>query len=317
MLGTFNVVGNTLRFTFDGVDDNANRVLNGDFELWDSPPTVPVSWLISAPQNGNPGTQVVGLDGTGYAVELVTQGGLPGGLYQTVPTQLTVTGPFTAAMDFAFGTGTSERTFNPSIREGTGTIRINIRTAVDPANPTGPQDLEFHDGAAWHTVAADLVPSNFAGGVVHAYRLEISGDTMANSMFVTVTDLTTGTPVVADLDASAWWSTEPGATGGLNHFRFDTQRITGPCRIDNVTLTAHAQVSGRFDFDGNGAVNLDDLSRFAQCTTGAAVSGPPAGCASGDYLRADDDDDQDVDMDDFAALQRCISTGGSADPDCL
>jgi hypothetical protein len=215
----------------------ANRVVNGDFELWDDPPTIPTDWgqsganLISS--------QVTGLDGTGYAVQVATAGGAAGGLFQTLPPEDKVTGSFFISMDFAFDTPVGgDRVLNPSIRDGTSTIRLNIWTAIDPGNPTGPQDLQFHDGSTWHTVAADLSPSDFAAGSVHPYRMEMTGDTTTEALFVTVTDLTTGIPVVANYDATALWSANPAATGGgINHFRFDTQRIDAPYRIDNVVLT--------------------------------------------------------------------------------
>src|SRR5690606_19852220 len=123
-----------------------NRVVNPGFELWDDPPVIPTGWGQSG--SNVVSSQVPGLDGSGFAVQITTAGGAAGGLFQTLPPEDRVVGEFYIAMDFAFDTPAAggDRVFNPSIRDGTGTIRINIWTGIDPADPTGPQDLQFHDG---------------------------------------------------------------------------------------------------------------------------------------------------------------------------
>jgi hypothetical protein len=47
-------------------------------------------------------------------------------------------------------------------------------------------------------------------------------------------------------------------------------------------------------------VDLDDFTRFAECVAGPGVLYPP-GC-----LRADFDDDEDVDLGDFRTLQSLL-----------
>ncbi len=56
------------------------------------------------------------------------------------------------------------------------------------------------------------------------------------------------------------------------------------------------------DFDGDGEVGLADHAVFAACLSGAGVAIPPPGCDAADFAAADQDDDTDVDLADFALL---------------
>jgi hypothetical protein len=59
----------------------------------------------------------------------------------------------------------------------------------------------------------------------------------------------------------------------------------------------------RGDLDTDGDLDLDDFSGVAACLGGPGVTSPPPGCDPADFLRADQDNDQDVDLIDFARFQ--------------
>lgn len=66
------------------------------------------------------------------------------------------------------------------------------------------------------------------------------------------------------------------------------------------------------DFDGDGDVDQDDLAHFQSCLTGPAAGTLPAGC-----LDADLDDDGDVDQSDFGQFQACLVAPNTlAGPGC-
>ena len=72
-----------------------------------------------------------------------------------------------------------------------------------------------------------------------------------------------------------------------------------------------------FDFNRDGAVDDQDLLVFEACMTGPAITGLPYGCSQETLDAADRDHDGDVDLVDFAALQRCFSgRNNPADPNC-
>lgn len=66
------------------------------------------------------------------------------------------------------------------------------------------------------------------------------------------------------------------------------------------------------DTNRNGAVDADDFSAFMLCTNGPGI--PTLNTVECSCL--DTDEDQDVDMVDFAVLQRCLSTAAPLDPAC-
>jgi hypothetical protein len=63
------------------------------------------------------------------------------------------------------------------------------------------------------------------------------------------------------------------------------------------------------DFDDDGDVDLDDYARFEDCMTGPDEGSLPPGCPAADFAEADLDDDNDVDLFDFAVLEGLF--GGS------
>lgn len=83
----------------------------------------------------------------------------------------------------------------------------------------------------------------------------------------------------------------------------------------------------RADFDRNTRVNEADTTVFGACVTGPNIpydlNNLSAGCACGvvsaggmDYLRADFDNDGDVDQDDFGKFQTCFAGDELADVEC-
>ena len=109
------------------------------------------------------------------------------------------------------------------------------------------------------------------------------------------------------------------STGGRN--RKLTYTITMPSltiQIDTTIINgsaeglivAYGQIPDSgipFDYDGDGDVDKDDLAIFQACMTGPAVTGPPAGCTAADFAASDRDGDNDVDMRDFGKFQRCYT----------
>ncbi len=65
-------------------------------------------------------------------------------------------------------------------------------------------------------------------------------------------------------------------------------------------------VCGTYDFNCDGALNLDDYAVFARCLTGPVESSPPGGCSADEFGRTDLDEDLDVDVFDFATFQSVI-----------
>jgi hypothetical protein len=95
---------------------------------------------------------------------------------------------------------------------------------------------------------------------------------------------------------------------------------------ETPTYTVAIKLS-RTDFDRNMKVNQADVDVFKACMTGSRVPydlyNPPANCTCGpvslagqDYLKADLDNDGDVDQTDFGYFQRCYSGDSIADPHC-
>lgn len=64
------------------------------------------------------------------------------------------------------------------------------------------------------------------------------------------------------------------------------------------------------DWDNDGDVDAEDLQSFVLCATGPVIP-MQAGCGGKDL-----DCDDDVDLVDFAALQRCLTPSGPIDPSC-
>ena len=80
--------------------------------------------------------------------------------------------------------------------------------------------------------------------------------------------------------------------------------------LDNVVVSVSSPAP---DFDNDGDVDQFDLGYMLACAGGAGlpIHGFP-GCETTDL-----DGDDDVDMDDFAKFQRCISGSMPADPNCM
>ena len=83
--------------------------------------------------------------------------------------------------------------------------------------------------------------------------------------------------------------------------------------IDAVSVVDSAARQPDADLDGDLDVDADDLAVFQNCVTGAAMGPPSAAC-----WQADLDKDGDVDQSDFGLLQRCLAGPDQlVYPDCV
>lgn len=105
----------------------------------------------------------------------------------------------------------------------------------------------------------------------------------------------------------------------------------GKVRIEGVVLSGQNVDAGDLnttafapaDFNGDRRVDADDLDIFKACATRSAVpynpASPPPGCPApygSSYVAPDFDHDSDVDLSDFAVLQRCYSGAAMASANC-
>jgi hypothetical protein len=85
----------------------------------------------------------------------------------------------------------------------------------------------------------------------------------------------------------------------------------GYCDPAETVSACPGDCSPPADFDRNGYVNEGDLEHLEQCAAGPSIGPAVPGCSNADL-----DWDEDVDSDDFAAWQRCLSGTFLADPQC-
>jgi hypothetical protein len=76
---------------------------------------------------------------------------------------------------------------------------------------------------------------------------------------------------------------------------------------DSAWITVHAMPIG--DISGDCVVDLDDYALFAACMGGPDESTPPGGCSTEHFERADMENDNDVDLADFALFETSYPTG--------
>jgi len=126
--------------------------------------------------------------------------------------------------------------------------------------------------------------------------------------------------------ANTWWSWDFG-NGSTSLVRHPTHVYTVPGTYSvtltvgtglgepaALTRTAYIQVVAPNgpDLDGDNDVDINDFAVFQACLSGPAVEPVDPNC-----LKADFDSDSDVDQLDFGILQRCLSGQGvSPDPAC-
>lgn len=83
--------------------------------------------------------------------------------------------------------------------------------------------------------------------------------------------------------------------------------------IDAVAVVDAAAAQPDADLDGDLDVDAEDLAVFQRCVTGAAMGPPATGC-----WQTDLDKDGDVDQSDFGLLQRCLAGPDQlVYPDCV
>lgn len=123
---------------------------------------------------------------------------------------------------------------------------------------------------------------------------------------------------VSEDDGSTWLSLgNPyiGPFGGMQAIyqmcATEAQIVFAGCQPDSTILRWSMPVgvdSGLpGDVDGDDMVDLDDLVLFADVCAGPDARLPPPGCDPTHFLRADFDDDVDVDLFDLAGLQTALS----------
>ena len=76
--------------------------------------------------------------------------------------------------------------------------------------------------------------------------------------------------------------------------------VDAPAGVD-----AFGRSLGTMDLDCD--VDANDLALFGACMAGSGVTTPPPGCDPADFARADVDDDGDVDLADFAVINRNVT----------
>jgi hypothetical protein len=109
--------------------------------------------------------------------------------------------------------------------------------------------------------------------------------------------------------------TAPSTSGG-NVF-IDWSGVDGQINtVGYVTTSGDKTATANYavvplDLDGDGYVNDRDFTAFVACALGPPIPQNDPACQKADF-----DQDGDVDMDDFAVLQRCWSGTALADPKC-
>jgi hypothetical protein len=192
-----------------------------------------------------------------------------------------------------------------------------LLTCTDPAAPTAGNDGPVCLGATLNLTASTVAGATYAwtgpNGFTSAdQNPSISGVTAAAAGEYSVT-------VTVDGCTSA-----PGTTSVTVSPDSDSDGVSDPCdECPNTVPGASVDAVGcpppiPFDFDRDGDVDTAvDYAKFEACSTGPAIAGPPEGCTTEEFGRADVDADGDVDQADFAVFERCYSgTDVPANPDC-
>jgi len=102
-------------------------------------------------------------------------------------------------------------------------------------------------------------------------------------------------------DGVLWTATNRGV---FEHLAFSVVDTVGPFTVyvDDIDLLCELPEFGDLDHDGD--VDFGDFNLFACCMAGPDITTPPPGCDPDDFANADHDGDDDVDLADFAGLQR-------------
>ncbi len=132
------------------------------------------------------------------------------------------------------------------------------------------------------------VASQDTGGT---FALELDGTDIAGEINVPITggwQTWTTVPVTASLPA------------GVQELRFINLSDSESYNIDSITFTRYDD----YDYNNDGEVGSADWFYFIRCYSGPGVSTPQAICTPENFDRSDSDDDNDVDLVDYAAFQR-------------
>jgi hypothetical protein len=203
-----------------------NLVQNGDFEAWTN--NWPDNWT---KESGGAVSRVPGLDGTGYAVNLIKTSNDTDAIKQNLSTP--ITDSFYLQFDFAFGDPGSARAMDVTIKGGANNVSV-LHPRVNGAQ------LEFYNGVAkaWVVVPGTqgkMLASNFATNTIVAYRLIAKG-TWTGDYTVSVKSLTTGTDIVVDVPVSVWQEI-PSPRNGTSIY-LERGRSGADWRADNVMVFA-------------------------------------------------------------------------------
>jgi hypothetical protein len=217
--------------------------------------------------------------------------------------------------------GLADNTYAPVGNSQTDIDNLLVRTRLVPGTTTGTVQFQYANGTTdtngrdnlltdtWYNVWVVVRNNSGTAGDVCDYYLN-TGDVSVNG----ATDLVaTGVPFRAGLAADL---AKFSAVAWLNTAR-NIVRIDDLYVMDGENLVNPLFPYGGFDFvEPWGYVDAADYTVVLNCMTGPAVSGPPVGCNPQDFLRADTDRDNDVDLVDFGRFQQCFGGTNPADPYC-
>lgn len=188
--------------------------------------------------------------------------------------------------------------------------------------PTGYWDLGFTGGNILVEIADRprttgqtqiSVQVTYFKDLTHAPTVEVRGAVLVSGRTVQVEHVPTGGDWM--LDQSLWRLASPTdqvlvTIRSVPAYGAVVEEVV----VDTLPSTAPASChSPRYDSDGNGMVDHNDMIAFEACSAGPAVPWSNTGT---DCACFDQDGDGDVDQEDFGSFQRCYSGNRAADVNC-